>query len=320
MDITKFLERKWVIQTFGVLLIFSPFFNVLFQLFFLKMDSKLSWSGIDLLAYLASGTFLNYILSFASLVIGFIMLTGETKAWKAVLFLLGAHIITQIVNYKTSLWSGPMAWISFTVNVSMFLYIADQLVWKIKIPEIPKANLPKFSFSKEKQVMNQNQILSDENSNTVVAHINQNLESINDISNTMQNSIIEISENNSKADTVNLVDKKLTDSIESQMHFDNSIVHLTSYKKILFSFGDTKPWGRLVTMTSQILAVKSFREVPSMVYTAEIEVQFSKDLIIEIQFFKQEEETFYFKPIQMTSEQVKKLNKWFQIISVKESA
>ncbi len=136
MDVVRFLERKWVIQTFGLLLIVSPFFNILFQLILLKSQQNIEWSVIDIAAFLASGTWLNYILSLSSFVIGFIMLSGETKAWKAVLVLLGAHLAVQIINYKTSFWHGPMAWASFICNTGLFLFIADQLVWKIKVPEI----------------------------------------------------------------------------------------------------------------------------------------------------------------------------------------
>lgn len=133
--VTKFLERKWVIQLFGLGLILAPFANILIQFFVLKSGVGLTWRNISISSYLLSGSITNYILAFGSLIIGAIMLSGSTKAWKAVLVLVGTHIVLQILNYKSKEWQGLLGWGAFAVNVSVFLFIADQLVWRIKSKE-----------------------------------------------------------------------------------------------------------------------------------------------------------------------------------------
>lgn len=133
--VTKFLERKWVIQTFGVALIVAPFVNILIQFLVLNSKSGISWRYISISHFLLSGSIANYVLAIGSVVIGTIMMSGSAKAWKAVLVLVGTHLIVQILNYKSREWQGTLGWGAFAVNLSVFLFIADQLVWRVKSKE-----------------------------------------------------------------------------------------------------------------------------------------------------------------------------------------
>jgi hypothetical protein len=133
--VTKFLERKWVIQLFGLGLIIAPFVNIFIQFLVLNSATGMSWRYVNISSYLLSGSVTNYILALGSLIIGAIMLSGSKKAWKAVLVLVGTHIILQIINYKSKEWQGLLGWGAFAVNISVFLFIADQLVWRIKSKE-----------------------------------------------------------------------------------------------------------------------------------------------------------------------------------------
>lgn len=130
MVVARFLERKWVIQFFGVALILAPFFNILFQLLFLKAQQNLSWGHIDLVAFLKGASLLSYALAIASMSIGFKMIGGSIESWKYVLGLLGIHLALQLVNYKSKVWQTPLAWAAFAMNTIIFLFIADQLVFK----------------------------------------------------------------------------------------------------------------------------------------------------------------------------------------------
>ncbi len=137
---TKFLERKSVIRLFGLGLFLAPIINAAIVIW-LKKVQVIRPLSLPVIAHLfASGTFTQKFLTLSSIAIGLIMLYGSTKAWKFVLGLLGCHILIQISNLghdlrENWLW-GPF----FLVNVSIFFFIADQLVFKLKVaPAKPAA-------------------------------------------------------------------------------------------------------------------------------------------------------------------------------------
>lgn len=239
-NVVRFLERKWVIQTFGLALIVSPYFNILIQFLILNSKSGISWRYISISSYLMSGSITNYILAAASNIIGLLMLKGSAKAWKYVLILVGAHLAMQLLNYNSKEWNTPMSWIAFIVNLAVFLFIADQLVWKIQPAAMPAA-----------QVAPQEKIL-----------------------------------------------------------------HLTSYKKIIFSFGSDRPWGRLMTLTSHQLIVNRFGEAPKQLEDKIVQINFTKDLIVDIKFDRQESNLYYFTPMNMNPERIQQLNQWLKKIAV----
>ncbi|MBY0554558.1 hypothetical protein K2P97_08520 [bacterium] len=250
MKVVRFLERENVIRFFGLGLMLAPFINMGLHLFVLKTQNKMAWSQVNFAAYLKSGNPISYFLAACSVIIGIKMLGGTAKAWRYVLFLIGAHLLIQIVNVNNKAWQGPLAWPSFLLNAGLFFFIVDQLVWKVKAPEasvIPPVVDPPTPLKpmSEKQVVN-----------------------------------------------------------------------LRSYRKILFSFGSDKPWGELKTLSSEELCVKSFAAVPSLVEHKIVQINFSKDVVIEIEFARKENEMYYFRPLNMQKENVTRLNKWLRKIAV----
>ncbi len=254
MIVTRFLERKWVIQFFGVALILAPFFNIFFQLLFLKAQQNLSWGHIDLVAFLLNANILSYILAIASISIGFKMIGGSIDSWKYVLGLLGVHLALQLVNYKSKVWQTPLAWTAFAMNTLIFLFIADQLVFKtqpVKKVEPIAAPIPE------------------------------------PVAKTILTPMPEI-----------------------------KTLHLKSYKKIMFSFYSEKPWGRLMTLTSHQLVVNCFTTPPPSIEEKTVQISFTKDLVIDIQFDKKENNLFYFTPLNMSDDKVHSLNTWLKKIAV----
>ncbi len=240
MIVTRFLERKWVIQFFGVALILAPFFNIFFQLLFLKAQQNLSWGHIDLVAFILNANILSYVLAIASISIGFKMIGGSIDSWKYVLGLLGVHLALQLINYKSKVWQTPLAWTAFAMNTLIFLFIADQLVFKARPV------------------------------------------------------------------------KKVEPIVEPEIR----TLHLKSYKKIMFSFYSEKPWGRLMTLTSHQLVVNCFTTPPASIEEKTVQISFTKDLVIDIQFDKKENNLFYFTPLNMSDDKVHSLNTWLKKIAV----
>lgn len=94
------------------------------------------------------------------------------------------------------------------------------------------------------------------------------------------------------------------------------VMNLKSYRKILFSFGSHQPWGELKTLSSEELSVKSFAPVPARAESEIIEINFARDVIVEIQFAKREGDMYFFTPLNMDKQKVKALNKWLKKIAV----
>lgn len=132
MKVVRFLERKRVIQFFGLALILAPFVNTVLHILILKSQNHMTWKQINFTAYLKNGNPISIFLAVCSVAIGVIMIRGAATAWKYVLGLIGTHLLIQILNINNKAWSGPLAWPSFLLNAVLFYFIIDQLVWKVE--------------------------------------------------------------------------------------------------------------------------------------------------------------------------------------------
>lgn len=132
MKVVRFLERKLVIQCFGLALIVAPYINLFLHVYFVKKAAEQSWAVFQILPVLKQTTTISLFLAACSVSIGLTLLSGAPKAWRYVLFFLGSHLVLQILNINDRAWSGPLAWPSFILNAALFFFIFDQLVWKVK--------------------------------------------------------------------------------------------------------------------------------------------------------------------------------------------
>lgn len=284
--VTKFLERKWVIQLFGLGLIIAPFVNILIQFLVLNSKSGISWRYISISSYLMSGSIANYILAIGSVVIGGIMLSGSTKAWKAVLLLVGTHLLVQILNYKSKEWNGTLGWGAFAVNLSVFLFIADQLVWRVKTKE------EIFAEAMEK-----------------AAALIPKTKAESKIPVTATPEV-------TPAPTAPVAAPAEAGFVLGAGSSIEKILHLKSYKKIFFSFGSDRPWGRLMTLNSHQLIVNCFATAPESIENKVVAISFTKNLVIDIKFDRKESNLYYFTPLDMTPVRVSELNQWLKKIAV----
>jgi hypothetical protein len=135
MSAVKFLERKGVVRFFGAALIVAPFANALMFMVLQKSKNNLLYQHLSFWKILTNGTPLHYALAISSLIIGSVMLKGSNKAWSYVLFLLGTHIFIQLMHLGENVRQNWLWGAFFVINAGIFIFIADQLVFKIKIPE-----------------------------------------------------------------------------------------------------------------------------------------------------------------------------------------
>lgn len=135
MSAVQFLEKKAVIRSFGIALMLAPFINGTLVYLTQKKANPFLFERITFFQLLMTGSPISYLLALGSITLGIIMFQGSPKAWKYVMGLLGIHIIIQLMNLGQNLRQSWLWGLFFVVNASIFVFIADQLVFKLKLPE-----------------------------------------------------------------------------------------------------------------------------------------------------------------------------------------
>jgi hypothetical protein len=126
--LVKMLENKWVIRLFGISLIIAPFVNMLLSTADLSPTHEVQLSLMkSVFAYSDAFSRLFYPLS---LVIGVITLRGSRMAWRFLLGYLGLFIIYQFMHITVEFKKSPTAAVFLGVNICVFAFISDQLLWK----------------------------------------------------------------------------------------------------------------------------------------------------------------------------------------------
>lgn len=298
MKVVRFLERENVIRSFGVVLILAPIINLILHILIIKFQSNIAWSQFQFWAYLKNTNPISLFFAVCSIAIGATMLSGSTKAWKFVLVLLGSHLLVQVLNINDKAWKGPLAWPSFFLNAGLFFFIFDQLVWKVHAPE---SKVVKNNFKDDELLKNQNAAAGASEGSAKVQNI--------------QNFRKETSSLDTSTSGPNIL-KTQPELRDESLHVEKTIINLKSYRKIYFSFGSPKPWGELKTLSSEYLAVRCIVEPPKGIENKVVQINFAKNVVVDIQFSNRQENVIYFKPLGMTKEKVTNLNKWLNQIAV----
>lgn len=97
---------------------------------------------------------------------------------------------------------------------------------------------------------------------------------------------------------------------------EREVINLKSYRKIYFSFGSPKPWGELKTLSGEYLAVRCIVDPPVGIENKVVQINFAKDVVVDIQYSNRQDNIIYFKPLNMNKEKVTNLNKWLNQIAV----
>jgi hypothetical protein len=284
MRAVKFLERALVIRIFGVCLILAPFINIAFNIFLQSQKSKVTsaivWQSLTV------GTFsqnMQNLLSISSVFIGGIMLLGQRRAWNFVLGLIGFHIIIQTTTLLKDLkeswvWGGI-----FLVNLAVFFFIADQLVFKEKVPEDQNEK----PTEKDRVLQQKDEVVPS------AAITDKNLPPLG------AEKTLSVSANKENI----LDDKEITE-------VPDSYTGLITKKRIFIHFTDLKMWAQLLLISNEGLLVKSMEPGP-IDFTQKPMVVFLKTdlkLVLFLNHIRGEEYFFKFAP--MTPIEIGHLNQW----------
>ncbi len=270
MFAVKVLQRKGVIQLFGICLLFAPFFNIGMMVWMQHAAKHYRWNKETFWAIASSGTPLQYGLSLLSIVIGIIMLRGSNSAWKYTLFLLGCHILTQVGSIGQDIRNNWLWGPFFLINISVFIFIADQLVFRTNpIEKVePKKIVPEPTVT-----------ASIVNANPVALHLVKPLET--------------------PAQVVAKVEKA-----------HPSFPTLYTKKKTLIQFEGFGPWAQLISVSSHKIHVRCIGAAPADFKSRKVEINFRNGLILQTWFDQKSEQDFYFEYEPLNEAQIALLDRW----------
>lgn len=120
------LQREKYIRISGIFLLLSPFFNLSFSIYYaLSPNQKLTRAVFQQVLNQISVFF--WIASAVAVVTGFLMIKGRRDSWRAVIGLLGAFIVVNIINFKKDWaagWFQPTA--NLLTNLTLMILVYSQ--------------------------------------------------------------------------------------------------------------------------------------------------------------------------------------------------
>lgn len=280
MFLVKVLEKTAVIRTFGAALVLAPFVNTLVKMIMLPPIAN-RWSLAMFWRIIEVGSVANQTLYIATIVIGLLMLRGSATVWKYVLFLLGGYILLQITDFKTVKSSG-VTWFFFIVNVVSFLFVADQLVWKVKAPTPkpqPRPPQPQTSAAGITKAAPPKPTATSKPATPPPA----------------ATAAAKAAAKSSPQPAYRVIPKVR--------------------KKILFQFAGRGPWGQLMGISREGIHVRGLSEPPADIATREIEIALNNGRTLRTRLVHRKEHDYYFDHTHFSSDEIKSLNKWLSSLT-----
>ena len=343
MVVVKLLERKSVIRLFGVALVLAPFFNILMSMS-LQTNIANRWTTKVFFKIISTSSTFDHLLYIASFIIGLIMLSGSAAAWRWVLVLLGGVIANQTMNLGQNFRSNWMSVPFFIVNVSIFLFILDQLAWKQKKPAAATKPAPRPAAAEAPVVQKEN--LKTEKPSTPVE--TRSVPTQTPTSNPMSKTsaptpapapaspsvsaptpipVPTASEAPAKPVVVasNPVPQPkpvLTETVKSpattSAQFKKTLARPASFqtqKKVLVHFAGIGAWAQVMSISKDGLHVRSLKQPPADIHSRDIEISLKNGLHLQMRLSHQSGQDFYFGYNQLTPQDIRLLNQWLQQVA-----
>ncbi|QLY26353.1 hypothetical protein [Bdellovibrio sp. KM01] len=297
MFLTRVLEKKAVIQTFGAALVLAPFGNTLAKMS--TLDGVYGQWTFDMFKrIIAAGSVFNQILYVATISIGFLMLRGSRSVWKFALALLGGYIALQVSDFKHVKSSG-LTWTFFLTNIAVFMFIADQLVFKVentKPVQKPKET-PKTQPVTSTAVMTA----------TVQPTQKQSMDK-KDVVRKLQPTELPTTPGK-----VVVLQPKVQ---AKPRHRKIPQVR----RKVLFQFAGQNPWGQLVSISNKGIQIKGLKAPPIEITDKEVDLILTKNLKVRTKLKLKNEDTYFFDYADLNEAKTKELNHWLSSLQDSKAA
>jgi hypothetical protein len=270
MKVVKLLEKKEVIRVFGVGLLVAPLINSFLTMLAMP-DPSHAWTLQKYFAIVVAGTMIQHVLDAASLVLGLVLLTGSSQAWKYILFLLGGYMMMQLANLGQNMRANPMNGLFFIANVGLFLFIADQLAFKQKAkPATP---------NREKQRTPQ----------VIVGPTAPPSSAAGSSSPPLSHAVVPAA------------------AIAQQ----NAVVPFRRSKaQILVDFQGVGPWAQVASISATGFELRSRGPVPSHIESREVELSLAPGLSLRARLKSRTGSLYFFEYTGLPAGGVQKLNQW----------
>lgn len=322
MILTKVLEKKGVIQFFGVVLILTVPISFLITKILLMNDSGRAWADVSLWMIMVTTPLPLKILDLANVVIGLRFLSGSKSAWKYTLILLLCYIGLQLANITENYRTNRFSIFYPIINALVFVFIADQLVYKVKT-KLPAAKLA------------DKQGLKDLGLQTVCANIDLklNLGPSSDLS-TIPTPILN---SNPTPHPVPILNSNLTlhpvpirnsnlnpslniNTITSGLILNSSqkknqtkkLSPIQTRKRIIFHFEGIGSWAQLKTVTNKGLHLRKLLPPPQDIYEREIKLSLKTGFNLRVRLTKHLGDDYFFEYSNLSAKELAQLNTWLK--------
>lgn len=274
MLMVKILERKGIIRVFGLALFLSPFFNTLATLL-MRASPTERWKFQLFWKILTSGNWMDHALYGVGMIIGLLMLSGSSSVWKFVLVLLGGHIARQVFQLGENIRIHWVYGFFFLVNVLVFLFIADQLVWKQK--KVAAGSSP------QPQPRPQPQTAPPSAPQPAVE----------------------------RAPSPALATPSPLNGVETSAPRASSS-QPKARKKILIHFDGLGPWAQLLSVSNRGILVRSISNPPDQIDSRDIEISVQNGLTLRTRLTRKNGQDYFFEYVHLTTREIQLLNQWLQ--------
>jgi hypothetical protein len=154
----KLLHREQVIRFAGLLFMIAPFANILTVIMASNQVNR--WSFVFLLDLFKAGSWLQWLMQLASLVVGFMMLKGRRETWMPVLAVLFTFIVYGVFKYKEMAKTGwVLPALALAINISLFLLVYYQEYWQITYGHLKQKLKPAAGANIQNQSMRPSDML-----------------------------------------------------------------------------------------------------------------------------------------------------------------
>jgi hypothetical protein len=298
--LTRVLEKKAVIQAFGAALVFAPIGNTLAKMS--TLDGVYGQWTFDMFKrIIAAGSVFNQVLYIATIAIGFLMLRGSRTVWKWALALLGGYIALQVSDFKYVKSSG-LTWMFFLTNIAVFMFIADQLVFKVESVK-PKPK-PQEKPKAAPQVVAK-----------IPAEMTATVHTVSTSASVKKDVVRKLEPTDLPTTPGKVV------VLQPKVQAKPKLKKIPQVKrKILFQFAGQNPWGQLVSISNTGIQIKGLANPPQDIADREVDLILTKNLKLRTKLSMKNEDTYFFDYADLTQEKRNELNHWLSSLQDSKAA
>jgi hypothetical protein len=125
----KLLHREQVIRFAGLMLMLSPFANILLTIASTNLAHK--WTLVFFREFITGMTLVQWAMLTGNLVVGSLMIKGRRQSWMPVLVILFVFIAHGLFRYNSTEGGKTLRIATLVINIALFALVYYQEYWQI---------------------------------------------------------------------------------------------------------------------------------------------------------------------------------------------